>query len=135
MSMSIVTIIVMPIVLSTYAMLTGNFDTSTWHLIFKMIVPFDDSIVFGWYMKWLLQVYAAYVYNMALPTLISYFVNGCLYVNACCKQYYLDFKALNDNFFDINSKFQLNLLEIHGKRRKVISQFTDLVQLHIKTIE
>lgn len=135
MSMSIVTIIVMPIALSTYAMFSGNFDTSTWLLIFEMTVPFDDSTVFGWYIKWLLQVYAVYVYNMALPTLISYFVNGCLYVNACCKQFYLDFKALDDNFFDTNSKCRLNPLEIHVKRRKIISQLSDLVKLHIKIIK
>lgn len=62
-----------------------------------MSVPFDTSTIFGWYMKWLLQVWGGFVYNTSIPALVPYFVCCCFYVGACCKHFEINYKQYNAN--------------------------------------
>lgn len=124
------------VVNSLLCMWNGNYVTSTWFSPMKISVPFDTSSVFGWYMKFLIQIWFAMCYNMYISTLIPYFANCCSYIHACYEQFKFDYLNFNDNF----SKLLKNRLKFSRRHTPSCyepfnSQLIDLVRFHIKIKE
>lgn len=118
----------MAIVHSIVCMWRGNYQTSTWFLPYKMSVPFDTSTVFGWYIFWLVQIYAGYTYLFTISAVITYFVSCCFHIVACCEQFLYMFNALDSQFVeDVEMNYQ-NVL-------KVKKQLNDAIVFHIKIME
>lgn len=126
---------------SFYSMWMGNFDTSTWFTALQMSVPFDTSTVFGWYMKYLNQVWASIVFNLVTSTLIPYFANCCCYIGACSEQFKSNYKHLSHDFLKFLERSSKSNApstdnnQIRPTMSEIQSQLTDLVRFHIKMFE
>lgn len=82
----------------------GNYDTSTWHLTFKIIFPFDETTVRGWFAAWYLEFSISFAYSVSMTAITAYFVCCCLYIRTMC-----------DHF-----RWNIELIERHIKLRRVI---------------
>lgn len=103
------TLYLLSLIHSWVSMWNGNYETSTWFVPYKLVVPFDTSSIFGWYMLWLIQIYAGYTYVLSISAVISYFVSCCFYIEACCEHLFLVLKALNTDLLnDVNGKNRLH---------------------------
>lgn len=105
---------ILPLFQSIYCIWTGNLDTSTWELPFNVVVPFNTQHLFGWYLKWFINLAMTISYALIVTAIISYFVCCCLYIHAICKH----FNLLN-NFIEQNDKsIHKNLtkaIDVHAK--------------------
>lgn len=116
---------VVPIVHSIFCLCKGDYETSTWYLIYRMIGPFDSTSILGWYMMWLVQLYVAYTYSFVVSAVSTHFLSCSFYIEACCEQLLSMFKML-DTIIQ-NEKEKL-------KRFQVKKQIGDAVAFHIDTM-
>lgn len=73
---------------SFYSLATGNFDTSTWNLPFDLVVPFEMTSVFRWYLLWLYNLLCNLGFAACLASTSSYFVCCCFYLGGVCKLFW-----------------------------------------------
>lgn len=95
---------------SIHCICIGNLDTSTWDLAFNIVVPFDTQNLFGWYLKWFIQLSMSVSYALSVTSITSYFICCCLYIHAICKHLNL-----------LNNLIQENNESIHGNLIKAIN--------------
>lgn len=74
-------------VYSIYCVWNGDYDTSKWILLFNLIVSFETSTLWGWYLIWFIQVNMAVIYVLGMITTTSYFVCSCFYIEAICDHF------------------------------------------------
>lgn len=112
----------------------GNFDTTTWTTLYNIVVPFDTTTIVGWYFFYIVQCYLACTYCYNQPTVITFFMGCCLYVETLCKH----FKCLIHKS-QIDFKNEVPTINNSSKKRKIESQvkrnLIQAVQLHMKTIK
>lgn len=112
----------------------GNFDTTTWKTLYNIVVPFDTTTIIGWYLHYIVQCYLACTYCYNQPTVITFFMGCCLYVETLCKH----FKCLIHKS-QIDFENQVPTINDLSKKRKIESQvkrnLIQAVQLHMKTIK
>lgn len=82
---------------SFYCMLTGNYDTTTWILSYKLSVPFDKTTVDGWYLFWLISIQIGIPYSLAMILLMSYFAGCCYYIIGICYHFKLVISSINNS--------------------------------------
>lgn len=127
-------IFVMILINSFKCIWQGNFDTTTWTSLYNIIVPFDTSTVIGWYSFYIVQCYLACTYCYNQPTVITFFMGCCLYVEALCKH----FECLIHQS-QTQSRNQLPNMNNLLKKRKFVSQvkrnLIRAVELHMKIIK
>lgn len=116
------------ILYSFYCLLTGNLDTTTWILPYRMSVPFNTKPIHGWYLFWFLQANTGMSYSLVMVTISSYFVCCCFYIEAVCKHFdYLIYSLKKGGSDDINdSKFNC---------RNVKETLSEAVRVHNMVFE
>lgn len=114
---------------SMICMWQGNFDTSTWFFPVKVVVPFDTSTVFGWYMKFFIYTTAVDVYFFAISSTVIYLASCCLYIEAGCKHFQLILKDIDENA----GSGKINKKIFHRNRLK--DQIRTGISFHIELIE
>lgn len=71
----------------------GDLDASQWNLPYNLVVPFDKTIIFNWYLLWFFQCNMGFTYASSMVPVTSYFVCCCLYIRGLCNH----FKILMQN--------------------------------------
>lgn len=72
---------------SIYCILTGNLDTTTWILPYKLSVPFDTRTIHGWYCLWFIQTNVGISYSVVMVTISTYFACCCFYIDGICEHF------------------------------------------------
>lgn len=127
------TMIMCSLLYSVYCICHGNFDTSTWPLIFNMVVPFDTSTIWGWYLLWFLQFNIGLSYALCVVSVASYFMSCCFYITSICDDFKFLMRSINTNIkLNQNEK---NPREHEKNSRKIQNQMHKLVELHVKMYE
>lgn len=70
-------------------MLYGHYDTSSWYLSFKLVFPFDETTLLGWFSAWFIELNIAFTYAICMTGITSYFVCCCLYIVTMCEHFKL----------------------------------------------
>lgn len=74
------------------------------NLTFKIIFPFDETTVRGWFAAWYLEFSISFAYSVSMTAITAYFVCCCLYIRTMC-----------DHF-----RWNIELIERHIKLRRVM---------------
>lgn len=72
---------------SIYCILTGNLDTTTWILPYKLSVPFETRTIHGWYCLWFIETQIGISYSMVMVNISTYFVCCCFYIVGICEHF------------------------------------------------
>lgn len=82
---------------SFYSIAIGNLDASTWIVTFNLVVPFDTTNLYGWYLLWILNFHCNFVYASCLASTSAYFVSFCLYIGGIVNHFNLLIDAVQTN--------------------------------------
>lgn len=93
-----------------------------------MVVPFDTSTVFGWYVLWVVQIYAGYTYLFTITVVTTYFLSTCIYVGACCEQFSSMIFVLDEYFVEGDGCD-------NNKAAKAKRQICEVIAVHLKTLQ
>lgn len=121
------------VIYSIYCMLTGNRDTTTWILPYRMIVPFDTVSIHGWYLLWFIQSNVGFSYSVVMVTISSYFACCCFYIQTLCDHFEYLIDSLKNIVEENPAKGNVSLSE--RKRLKMKETLSQAVCIHIKTFE
>lgn len=66
---------------------TGHYDTSTWSLPYKMILPFDQESLFGWFLAYFIHCNVTIAYSLSMTAISSYYVACCCYISGICEHF------------------------------------------------
>lgn len=117
------------IIHSIVCMRCGNFDTSTWFIAMKFVVPFDTTTVPGWYMALLVEIYFCCVYTIVITALITYLtVSSRLYIDALCEHFKLIFRK-------VDSKMKSSQKRSINRKHEMRSCFKEVISFHMKIVE
>lgn len=120
------------LVYAAYCILMGKYDTSSWYLSFNVVLPFDKTKLFGWFLTWAAQFSMALAYALPMVSLTSYFISCCFYIHTMCKHV--------TNIMDsVQRDVEDNLVEISPskilkKRQKILNQLIEVVKLHVEIL-
>lgn len=116
-----------------YCICTGDFDTSAWNLPFNIVVPFDTTPIWGWFVDWFYQAISGFAYGscMIIPTI--YFVCTCNYIIAICTHFELLVNSLSGDVREIHmeSKHQLRpkmWIDVRQKLSQLVDGHTNLLE-------
>lgn len=122
-----------PLIHSFFAICTGNIDPSKWNLTFGLVMPFDMTTVFGWYLAWFLEYNMAFTYSVAMVATTSYFVALCIYIEAICDHfiYYVKLNGIHADKLqeEKKQKEQIKLTQ------QITETFTKSIKISIKIYE
>lgn len=124
-----------PIVL-TYALMCialGNYDTSNWHLAFYVVVPFDQTCVWGWFLTWLMEFFMAFSYAICITTVTSFFVSCCYYMYAMCDHIDVLINSIT-RAVDLMQK-EVEPGKIRKIRQQIEIQLCNVIRFQIKIYE
>lgn len=112
-----------------YSILIGKFDASLLFLPYYMVVPFDTTTKFGWFLKWTIQSIMSFNYSMCVLATTSFFFCCCLYIAAICKHFTILFVSIAED------SEQLRNVNESSKRwklqKKIGKKLRQAVELHI----
>lgn len=112
-----------------YGMAIGNFDAATWKLMYNLIIPFDKTHIFGWFVHYVAQFNVGLTYSLILVSITSYFVCCCFYVNTICDHFDHMMQSIESNgMHEYESRPQTNW-------RKVKQQLSEAINLHVDIFE
>lgn len=117
---------------SVYCILTGNCDTSTWILPYKLSVWFDTASIQGWYWLWFVQANVGLTYSLVMITISSYFVCCCFYIGALCDHFDYLIHSLNDDVEQTQVKENVSMDQRKIRIKDILSRS---VCIHIKVFE
>lgn len=115
---------------SIYCMITGNRDTTTWILPYKMSVPFNTRTIHGWYILWFVQSNTGLSYSLVMVTISSYFVCCCFYIEALCDH----FDYLIHSLKDVTEENEA-IKNFQEKMQTIKNTISQAVCIHIKVFE
>lgn len=125
------TIYVLVLSFSIYKMCHGNFDTSDWLSTHNLVLPFDDTTVWGWFLRCFIQINDTFSYVSGMVPAASHFVCCCIYIGAICDHFNHIIRAPNMEEFK-ETKNQRENSEICLKLKE---NFVQAIQLHFKLFE
>lgn len=114
-------------------MWVGDYDTSTWHLSFKMSLPFDLTKPSGWWQAWFLEFNIAFSYSLCMTADTTYFVCVCLYVCTMCDHVGL----LMQTTAKLIERHQTekNVYKLHRYQLQAVQTITKAVQINVRLVE
>lgn len=111
----------------------GNFDTSTWNLIYNTVVPFDTQKIWCWYILAFIQCNMAFTYSACQIAPTVYFVCCCIYICAICEHIDLLMQSITRNADDYqNARDPSKKKELHEKIKRTLCQ---VMEVHVKLFE
>lgn len=108
---------------SIYFILTGQFDTTAWPMWFELPVPFDTTLIWGWYLYLLAIAIFDLMYMLCMISVSTYFMSCCCYLEAMCKH-------IDCIVHSVQLKFDKYNNEIDSRKRKV---FQDEIPIKLQT--
>lgn len=111
----------------------GNYDTSSWHLPFFMLFPFDQNHVWGWLMTWFMQAGLAFCYAASMTSITSYFVSCCCYLIAMLDHFNLLIHSLINNVKSM--QMEENPRKIEKMHVQIITQLCNIIKFQVKIYE
>lgn len=111
----------------------GNYDTSNWYLAFNVVVPFDQTCIWGWFLTWLIQLFMAFAYVMCMTTFTSFFVSCCYYIYAMCDH-------VNVLINSVSKTFEFMQMEekpwkFKELRQQINTKLCDFIKFQVKVYE
>lgn len=127
---------VVPLLISLYYMISGNYDTTTWATKpgpFNFPVPFDTTKLWGWYLLWFIQLNTSVCYSLPILMVSSYFVSCSSYICGICDHFDYFCRSLKT---DLQQKFgEKNPIKHQKLNQKLKIQMHKLVQIHGRIFE
>lgn len=120
-------------IMSIYDMFNGNFDTSTWNLPMKLVVPFNTQSIFGWYSLWFIETNIGIVYSLCVTSITSYFVSCCFYINGICDHFNLLVKSTLNDLKQIQT--EKNPRKKQKASQQLMDKFSQAVEIHAEATE
>lgn len=71
----------------------GDYNTEEWNLPYTLVVPFDKTKLWNWYLLWFLQCNMGFSYTSSMVPVTVYFVCCCVYVFGVCEHFGILMKA------------------------------------------
>lgn len=72
---------------SIYYIYIGNFDTSTWPILYDLKGLFEANTIWGWYLLWFLTSSMDLSYTLSMSSTTTYFISCCIYIGAICDHF------------------------------------------------
>lgn len=126
-------VLVVSLLYSFYCMYVGNYNTATWNLPYLISVPFDESQVWGWYLKWLIECNLAGFYSFGMIMITSHFIGCCYYLDAICDHFDCVMASLNCDVQQI--KLETKPIEYAKIYRRISEKLARAVRVHVKLYE
>lgn len=103
--------------------LGGDCDPTQWNLSFNLAMPFDQTVAWGWILRWFVDFSMGFSYSTALITITAYFVCCCFYIESLC------------NHFDLLIKSVDRSVVSKANWRKLTKQLNEAVRFHVEIFE
>lgn len=111
----------------------GNYDTSSWPLLFNYATPFSTATILNWFFMWIVQVNESLGYSRCMTCVTSYYVSCCNYINAMCDHFDLIMEAMR---LDLErNQIEKSPRTIEKVRLSITGHFIETVKLHIHILE
>lgn len=114
---------VFALIYAIYAICIGNVDTSTWMLPLNIAVPFNTEVIWGWFIKWLYEFYAAISYALNVSLTPMYFVSLSFYTMTTCHHLGLLIESLQQDLTMIqNVKIKMHRQQTWSNINKKLNE-------------
>lgn len=121
------------LVKSIISICMGDFDTSAWNLPYTLVVPFDKTKLWSWYLLWFIQCNMGFSYTSSMVPVTVYFVCCCVYVFGICEHFELLIQATwNDAEMYHAEKNPIKRNILYRKLQKTL---TDAIDAHVNLYE
>lgn len=116
-----------------YSIAIGNINPSNWKLMYDLILPFDKSQLFGWFVHYFAQFNVGLTYSLILVSVTSYFVCCCFYIDSTCEHFDILINSIRNSiqFNDTEDE----TMKVSANWRKVKQQLSEAVNLHVDIFE
>lgn len=116
-----------------FSLLHGNYETSGWGLMYDLVLPFDKTKIWGWFMTWFTQFNVGFSYSLVLVSITSYFVCCCFYMAAICDHFDYLMETIKKDMECCEG--QSNAIGNAQNRLKIKKQLSDAIDLHVSIFE
>lgn len=126
---------IFPIVLiyALFCIASGNYDTSKWNLAVYVVVPYDQTSVWGWFLTWFIILFMACAYALCMTTITSLFVSCCYYIYAMCDHFSVLINSVSLTVEQMQT--QVTKSKIRKLRQQMHNQLCDMIKLQVKIYE
>lgn len=121
------------LVKSIISICVGDFDTSAWNLPYSLVVPFDKTKLWSWYLLWFIQCNMGFSYTSSMVPVTSYFVCCCVYVFGICEHFELLIKSTWSDAEEYND--EKNPLKRNILHRKLQKTLRESIAAHVNLYE
>ena len=112
---------------------SGNYDTSLWLLGFDVVVPYDQTRIWGWFVTWFIQLSMAFSYALCMTTVTSFIVSGCYYIYAMCDHFNVLMNSVGRAVERIRT--EVNPRKIRKTRQLINTQLSNAIKVQVKIYE
>lgn len=113
---------------SFFCLEIGNYDASTWFLVFDFSALFKVKVIWKWYILWFDELCINYVYSAIIASIPAYFVSCCLYIRGICDH----FDSLIES---LQSDSEQNLIENQKTNQTTKAILCDAIKIQVKAME
>lgn len=126
-------VFVASLIYSFYCIFAGDLNTSKWPHIFNLVLPFDSTTLFGWYLMWFFQMNVSLAYTLSTVSTTSYFVCCCYYITTICDHFQLLIASIKETLCDNHDKNATTTNKKYFLQFK--QQIDEAIELHVKLFE
>lgn len=113
---------------AVFCIAVGNYNTSSWHLPFFMVLPFDETRVYGWFFEWCIQCSIVFGYCYALTSITAYFVSACFYIVSMCEHFNVIMNCIKSNIKQ--NQVEIFSWKIRENELKITKQLAKAIKFH-----
>lgn len=106
---------------SFFSLEIGNYDASSWFLVFDFSALFKVKAIWKWYILWFDELCINYVYSAIIASIPAYFVSCCLYISGICDHF--------DTFFEQNPT------DTHKANQTIKAILCKAIKIQVKAME
>lgn len=114
------------IVHAIFNLIHGNNHPETWYLPYHLVLPFDITTFPGYICILLSQILGGYTYIFTMSAVVTYFMDCCIFIEACVEHFKEKIQVFNDKIIHIKSKMDFEIAH---------QLYIDAVTFHVKIIE
>lgn len=121
------------LVKSIISICMGDFQTSAWNLPYTLVVPFDKTKLWSWYLLWFIQCNMGFSYTSSMVPVTVYFVCCCLYIFGICEHFELLMQATWSDADEYHA--EKNPIKRKNLYRKLQKTLTESIDAHVNLLE
>lgn len=126
-----------------FSITIGNFNTTSWKLMFNISSPFDQTDAFSWFIRWFIEICMGVTYSLTIVYITSYFVACCFYINAMCEHFDFLMCSIGKNTEkdNISNGSETQHEGVNRRRERIqmnyqyIKPFTEVIKCHVNIFE